>query len=238
MKILIVTATVKEVELLSASLSSVGSNKNSLKAYQYRNTLIDMVITGVGMALTSYELGKILPGSDYDLALNIGIAGSFSSELPIGTVVNITRDRFGDLGAEDGDEFISMESLGLLDPNEPPFKDSWLMAAYDDIVVGQLGLTEATGITVNTTHGNTESIRKVKEMYDADVESMEGAAFFYCCLKEGIPCIQLRAISNIITERKKEDWNIDLALENLTKCCTDFLDNMEKKEVTKIKLNK
>ncbi|MBK8310223.1 MAG: hypothetical protein IPL04_04300 [Chitinophagaceae bacterium] len=49
------------------------------------------------------------------------------------------------------------------------------------------------------------------------VESMEGAALHYVCLMEKIPFIQLRAISNYITERNKKKWNMKESITNLNK---------------------
>ena len=46
---------------------------------------------------------------------------------------------------------------------------------------------------------------------------MEGAAFLFCCMKENIPCVQIRSISNFVEKRNKDNWNIPLAIENLHK---------------------
>jgi futalosine hydrolase len=45
---------------------------------------------------------------------------------------------------------------------------------------------------------------------------MEGATFFYLCSREKIPFLALRAISNMVERRNKNNWDIDLALNNLS----------------------
>lgn len=50
----------------------------------------------------------------------------------------------------------------------------------------------------------------------AEIENMEGAALFALAQAEGVRCGEIRAISNYVGEERKE-WNIDLALKNLTK---------------------
>ena len=55
----------------------------------------------------------------------------------------------------------------------------------------------------------------------AQVENMEGAAFFALAARYGIPAAELRAISNY-TFDKREDWNIPLALECLTKTIVEI----------------
>ena len=49
----------------------------------------------------------------------------------------------------------------------------------------------------------------------AEIENMEGAALFALAQAEGVRCGEIRAISNYVGEERAE-WNIDLALENLT----------------------
>ena len=79
-------------------------------------------------------------------------------------------------------------------------------------------MPKVKAISVNTTHGDDESIKKVKGLFNPQVESMEGAAFFYACLLEGITCAQVRSISNRVEKRNKDNWNIPLAVKNL--CAT------------------
>jgi futalosine hydrolase len=50
---------------------------------------------------------------------------------------------------------------------------------------------------------------------------MEGAAFIYASLSEGIPFIQIRAVSNYIEERDKTTWDLEKALKNLNKVLGD-----------------
>ena len=50
----------------------------------------------------------------------------------------------------------------------------------------------------------------------AEIENMEGAALFALAQAEGVRCGEIRAISNYVGEERNE-WNIDLALKNLTK---------------------
>jgi futalosine hydrolase len=71
------------------------------------------------------------------------------------------------------------------------------------------------GITVNTVHGDEDSIDKISTAFKAEVETMEGAAFFYACRMMDVPCIQLRAISNYVERRNKAAWKLGLAINQL-----------------------
>jgi futalosine hydrolase len=80
-----------------------------------------------------------------------------------------------------------------------------------------------SGITINTTTGSQDVVTAMKARYNPDIESMEGAAFFYTCIKEGIPFVQIRAISNYVEPRDKSKWNIPLAVKNLNIWLADWL---------------
>jgi nucleoside phosphorylase len=44
---------------------------------------------------------------------------------------------------------------------------------------------------------------------------MEGAAVVHAANRVGAPAIEIRSISNSTGERNQQEWDIDLALENL-----------------------
>jgi len=197
MNILIVAATKKEIAPL-------------LKQIRTLEHKPDVLITGVGMVATTFELTKIFSAKKIDLAINLGICGSFKREIEIGEVVNITEDIFSEMGAESGDDFLGLSDMKLTDK-----KDVFLVSLKKPAHPVIKDLKKVRGITVNTVHGNKESISKVVSLYKPDVESMEGAAFFYVCNRFKIPAIQLRAVSNYVEERNTNNWNISLAIKNL-----------------------
>jgi len=159
-----------------------------------------ILITGMGMVNTSIQVTKELSKNKYNLVINIGVAGSFSQDYVIGDVVEVVEDNFSELGFENGNDF------GL-------FSDSEIVTKYS--VESKTSLQKVKGITVNTVHGNDQSIDKIVNRLNADVESMEGAAVFKVCNEFSVPCMQIRAISNTVEKRNKENWNIALAIDNL-----------------------
>lgn len=204
MRILIVAATAFEVAGLQEFTQA-----------NHRHD-IQVLITGPGMVQTTWALGSLLNGQHqkFDLAINAGIAGSFDPELKNGTVVNVLSDVFADFGAEDNAGYLKAADIGLLDPDEFPFSAGRLHASssyesYLDIFI------KVSGITVNTVSGSDETIKRRLALFSSQVESMEGAAFLFCCLNFGLPCLQLRSVSNLVEIRNKKNWNIALAVKNL-----------------------
>ena len=209
MKTLLVAATGFEIKNILKHFNLANSN-------YIETSVFDVLITGVGMTATAFALGQHLQAQKYKQVLNLGIAGSFRSDLPPGSLVHVCEEIFAELGAEDGQQFLPIETLGFGEsrytailPVEPVVAD----------------LKTAKGITVNKVHGHQPSIDAVKARLDPDIESMEGAAVIYACNQLAIPCIQVRAISNFVEPRNKENWKIDLAINELNNWAIRFLTN-------------
>ncbi len=225
MRILIVSATIPEVSFLPFDFLKGEQSKSSV--FTFLGHQIDVLVTGVGMVLTAFYLGRHLQHTQYDLAINIGLAGALNSDLSYGQVVQVSLDSFGDLGAEDDEKFLDVFKLKLEDENMFPFTKGKLYA--NSIYQLQLGhLKSVEGITINTVHGNDHSIQQFRNRISAEVETMEGAAFLYACNFSRIASIQLRSISNYVEKRDKSKWNIPLALNNLKAETELFLKSISK----------
>ena len=208
MRILIVAATLFEVESLKSKVENGDFGPSAL--------IFQFLITGAGMVATSFALGKHLATNQYDLAINLGIAGSFDKSIALGDVVEIIEDSFAELGAEDDEDFITIDKLGF---GESSFRATYPLAA-------EFNLKKANAITVNTVHGNDASIKKLSTRVNAQIESMEGAAFFYACKQADLPCLQIRAVSNYVEKRNRDAWQIGLAIKNLNTFAGEFLEKL------------
>ncbi len=208
MKLVLVAATRAEIEPL-LSYFDVDEDR-----FKIQNNEVDILITGVGMVPTAFALGQKLTDQPYDLAINLGIAGSFDRDLAIGDVVSVNMDLFSEWGAEDDAAFLSIDDLGF---------GKSVQSGGRVILGGNSDVKGVRGITVNKVHGNETSIAQVMDRLNPQVESMEGAAFFYACNQTSTPSIQIRAISNYVERRNREKWNIHLAIKNLNQFAIDFL---------------
>jgi futalosine hydrolase len=213
MKLLLVAATRQEVELLLERIGAVPG-----ESIQYKNISVYTLITGVGMVATAFHLGAELRNK-YQLAINLGLAGSFNRHLSIGEVVNVHSDCLSELGAEDDQNWLRLEEMNLEGKSEFTNPTSFQNSIIDVI-------PKVSGITVNMVHGNTQSIETVYNRFHPYVESMEGAAFLYACEQVPLPCLQLRAISNYVEKRNREAWNIPLAIQNLNKKALEIIDSL------------
>jgi len=214
-RILVVTATAAEVGPFVAGLRPIADPTPRVTRYAGAGHDVDVLVSGVGMVATSSWLSRVLAGEQYDMALNLGVCGSFDRTLEPGAVVHVVSDRLAELGAEDGDAFLSIQQLGLLDENEPPFVGGRLVNQSPPGNGTLAGLPAVHGITVSTVHGNARSIACVVARFAPQVESMEGAAFMYTCLIHNLPFAQVRAVSNIVERRNRDAWRLPEAIRGL-----------------------
>ena len=63
--------------------------------------------------------------------------------------------------------------------------------------------------------GREATGRMRREIFDADFESMEGAAFMYACRVAGVPFAQVRAVSNRVERRNRAGWDLVGAVQRL-----------------------
>ena len=188
--------------------------------------VVDVLATGVGMVATAARCSRVLAGTRYDLALNFGVCGSFDPALELGTVVHVVADRLAELGAEDGEAFLTIQQLQLLDDDAFPFRGGQLRNVSPPANATLGSLPAVGGITVNTVHGDDRSIALVTRRFTPQVESMEGAAFMYACLIDEVPFAQVRAVSNVVAKRNRDAWRMADAIENLGKTAVRILDTL------------
>lgn len=201
-RILITAPT--EVEL--KPLADLISTKNAPDLYLH--------VSGIGTPRLMFSLMHLLENERFDFMIQVGVAGTFSPrKYPNGTVVMVKEDQFADILIDDNGRPKRLSDFGFMDYNEFPFSNGILKV--EDHSVFAKKLPQVRSITVNSTTGSKDVLQQRVAMFNPDIESMEGAAFFYVALMKGIPCIQLRAVSNFVGERNTKSWDIPLALQNL-----------------------
>ena len=197
MKLLVVASTFAEIEPF------VTANKQ-----------VNHLVTGVGVPATIFGLMHYLQNNQADLIIQAGICGTFlPQQFPIGKVVQVKSDCFADLGAMEQNKMKTMFELGFAEANKLPYTAGLLKNNSSDSSWNFLDA--ARGITINTISDQLDNAARYQKKFNADVESMEGAALHYVCNMMAIRYCQLRSVSNGVCNRNKADWNIPLAIANL-----------------------
>ena len=224
MRILLVAATAAEVGPLVAQLGVGTRRAEHLASYQRDGLDIDVLVTGVGITATAVWCARTLALARYDVAFDLGLCGSFDTSIALGAVVHVTSEALPELGAEDGASFLPAEALGLVAPDAFPFTAGRLVNGRPPRNAALAALPAVTGITVSTAHGDERSIAEVVGRVAPQVESMEGAAFMYACLVQGVPFAEVRAVSNVVERRNRAAWRIPEALEALARTALAVVD--------------
>jgi futalosine hydrolase len=208
MRLLIVAATEMEILPLISIMQRTSDRGPRTTTYNYAGHDVLILTTDVGMVSTAGWCSRVMSVEPFDLALNFGLCGSFDRRFEPGRVVHVVADRLAELGAEDGDEFLGIDVLQL--PAEHEFVNA------NPPRIPALGkLPEVSAITVNTVHGSERSIAAVVARCAPQAESMEGAAFMFACQMHGVPCAQVRAVSNLVERRDRAAWKMVEAIANL-----------------------
>ena len=197
------------------------------KSYKWGDMNVDVLVTGFGSVFTAYYLTKAINMINYDLAINIGLAGSFDHFLEQGFVVNVVQDQFADLGVEHKNKIYTLYEEELMDANDFPFAEGVLNGLGNFQIEEVESLIPVKGITLNTLYTDPKWISIMRDKYSPEIETMNGAAFFYVCLSEKVPFLQIRAISHFVEIRKIENWSIPSALKNLTASLISILDELK-----------
>lgn len=217
MHVLIVAATAFEIApLLNWLKSKFEQSGDTL--FTRGNLSVQTLICGIGAPATALYLGQYLAIKQTDMAINAGIAGAFDPLLLVGDVVQVSSERWGDLGAEEADgRFLDLNEMGFPVP-----------LVLENPMPPMPGLLTCKSLTVNKVHGSAASIAAIMGKYPAiQLENMEGAAFFQACLAAGVPFAEIRAVSNRVAPRNRDTWDIPLAVNNLNAVLRQMLEGLE-----------
>lgn len=222
-RILLVSATLTEIEPLVKNYGTALPVDMPGTIISPENSNTDILITGPGIIATAFHTTQLLSRNEYSLAINAGISGSYPSGfLSLGTVALVSHDRFADMGSESPSGFVTGEKLPFTHLNSSPFNNGWLIP---DVPAGfpLPQLPKCRAVTSDTVHTLPESIERIVQNYDPDMETMEGAAFYYVCMNLKIQCLQIRSVSNMVGSPEKANWQFKPAVTNLCDFLSSYL---------------
>jgi len=181
--------------------------------------------TGVGMLSTAVALTKMVLQEKPDLVLQVGIAGCFNTKMRLGKLLVVKEEILGDMGVNENNQWKDIFDLKLEKESQEPFQKRKLnnpfLAQYN-----LLKLPEVKAITINEISTNAQRIAQLKAKYHPVIESMEGAALHYVCKQNNTPFLQIRAVSNYVGERNKQNWKIQEAINQLNNAIITYTNHL------------
>ena len=216
MRVVITAATVGEWMPAFADINELYTGKSNRFKVQFYQS-------GVGILASAVALTRLALEDKPDLIIQIGIAGSFDTSIPLGNVVVVKEELLGDTGVEENGLWKDLFDLKLEKSSYHPYEkrklpNPWLKQ------YNLLGLAEKSSMTVNQISTGENRISQLKKKYAPDLESMEGASLHYIGREMAIPFIQIRAVSNYVGERDKSQWMIKESIVNLNQTLLKYVE--------------
>ncbi|MBF0472598.1 MAG: futalosine hydrolase, partial [Nitrospirae bacterium] len=141
--------------------------------------------------------------------------------LNVGDIAIAAEEIYGDEGVLCLDGFKDMTEIGLpiIITNNRQFYnkielDKETIDKVFNIINKSYTCKKGTFITVSTCSGTLKRAKELKESYNGLCENMEGASIAHISNLYGLKMVEIRGISNIVEDRNKSAWDINLASRN------------------------
>ncbi|MBS1756103.1 MAG: futalosine hydrolase [Bacteroidetes bacterium] len=200
------------------------STEMEIAPFVNENHETDILITGVGVPATLYQLSKRLHQVDYDLVVQAGICGSYGDN-NFDKCLAVIEDTFADIGIYEANNFFSVFDMGFCDADTFPYQNGFLK--NNNAIFNNCVFQKVRALTVNSVGENDKQETLLNRKYNAGIETMEGAALHYVCLLEQVPFLQLRAVSNRVGERDKSKWKIKEAVLTVNNGLSQILEELK-----------
>jgi futalosine hydrolase len=190
---------------------------------------------GLDLAIVHHGIGKVNAAAGLALAVDqveprgviqFGIGGTYlGASLNVGQVAIANREIHLDTGVRGDNGWEDMLSLGLpLSAGNPPLYNEFPIDPYlTSIAAAANGLATVTFGTSETVTGTFKEAAALRTRFGVSIESMEGAAAAQVCHELGVPFAELRGVSNIVGEQKKDAWNIPGAISAVNRATVQAL---------------
>ena len=189
-------------------------------------------ISGIGKTNAAHAVTVLIEKYSPSCVINFGIGGAYpASGLNIGDIAVALKEVYADEGVLLKDGLHSLEVTGI--PlvrtrgrryfNEFPLDKRLAreaLKAAKKVAPGRAGVF----LTVSACTGTDRRARELTGKFSPLCESMEGAAVAHICCLYGIPFAEMRGISNLVEDRDRDKWDINLASENCQKGVLYFLE--------------
>lgn len=179
-----------------------------------------MELCGFGLVAAAARSSQLIAQIRPDRVLLVGIAGTFSAALPIGTAATFDEVACDGIGIGSGAGHQTAGSLGWNHLDAPQDAgDLGGITISDTITVGRCSGADDRQqsrqlLSVAAASGNREEAAwRLQRFPDAAAEDMEGFAVAAACRLADVPLTIVRGISNEVGDRNRQNWQINQALE-------------------------
>ena len=190
------------------------------------------VISGAGKTNAAHAATVLMEKFSPSCIVTFGIGGAYpSSWLEVGDIAIAEKEVYADEGVLLKDGLHSFEITGI--PLLKVRGRKYFNEFPADKRLGKLALKTSGAIahcksgvflTVSACTGTSKRAAELVGTFGPICENMEGAAVAHICRIYGVPFVEIRGISNIVEDRDKGKWDMELASENCQKAVLHFLE--------------
>lgn len=182
---------------------------------------VDVMEVGVGAVTAAIRTAIALMQKPYGLVISAGIGGGFGDRAEVGALAIADAVVAADLGAESPDGFLPLDQLGW-----GKTRYTVTMELVDTLATrcrAKLPVSIGSILTLSTVTGTEETAQELlKRESNAVAEAMEGFGVAQAAMMQGVPMMEMRAISNRIGLRDRNAWKIHEALTVLRQASTQL----------------
>lgn len=189
---------------------------------------VHLTLTGVGPVNAALALGHALAvlqaqNEMPDLVINIGLAGAYDlCANPLRSLCLVREEIWPEYGLHDGTS-VTAEAFSWPMWARPAEQggtvyDRLLLCGTDrlgDAKVSDAPFSVCRSLTVAGVSASVNRSRELQSRYQAHLENMEGFAVAYACARYGIPCLEIRSVSNKVGPRARHEKDFPGALDAL-----------------------
>ena len=207
---LLVTATEQEMRPLALALEGVSG--------------WTPLVAGVGCLETAVRLTRWLAGGHVGIrgVINCGVAGAFVGAGPgLLDLCLATEETQADVGVGTALGVTDFETM--LVPSRFPLDP--LLGEDASRILSAGGMRPWLGpfLSVLAVSGTETLGQARRQRYQAICENMEGAAVARVAAEFALPCLEMRAISNLVVDRDRSQWQMTAALGRLAQAMAILL---------------
>lgn len=186
-------------------------------------------VTGVGPINAALGMGIALAqcmaaGQQIRAVINVGLAGSFDLERwPLGSLQVVNEEIWPEYGLHDGRQVVA-QAFGYpqWSDGKREVRDRLTLASPSDLgltlrnaAAAGMGEKGVRSLTVAGVSAGVQRVQYLRQMYGAALENMEGFAVAYAAARAGLPCLEIRSVSNKVGPRTVHEKDFPGALRQL-----------------------
>jgi futalosine hydrolase len=197
-------------------MTSVEAERDAILRGIGTDSRIDVKLAGVGPISAGIQTAKALTADEYDLVINMGIAGGFTDKAEVGSLVIANEIVSADLGAESPEGFITLDELGFGASTRVKTDSDLVQILLEVMKEENISVQAGNILTLSTVTGTAETTSKLQQREPgALAEAMEGYGVAMAAKEFVLPVLEIRSISNPIGPRDRSAWRIKDALVTL-----------------------